>query len=70
MPKTVRPLETQLPDESWKLWEGVTTNLLAKNYNEATKIKQNIEQKQRDIAAARKSKGIECVAFYLAVVHL
>ncbi|KAG8897225.1 hypothetical protein FRB99_008355 [Tulasnella sp. 403] len=64
VPKTVRPLEQQLPNESRKLWEGVTSNLLSKNYGEATKVKQAIEQRQRDIAAQRKAKNIEFVPTY------
>ncbi|KAG8955057.1 hypothetical protein FRC03_011290 [Tulasnella sp. 419] len=64
VPKSVRPLSAQLPNESRKLWENVTSNLLSKNYNEATKHKQAIEQKQRDIAADRKAKGIEFVPTY------
>lgn len=53
----VRPLDEQDPQESRKLWDPVTTNLLAKNWNEATKQKQVIEQRQRDKAAAMKAKG-------------
>ena len=59
LPKHVRPIESQLPNESHRLWEHVTKNLLSKNYDEATRVKQAIEQKQRDDAAARKSKGEE-----------
>jgi len=64
VPKAVRPLSEQLPDESRKLWDDVTTNLLSKNYNEATRIKQAIEQKQRDLAAQRKAKGTPFVPIY------
>lgn len=53
-----------LPGESRKLWEKVTSNLLKKDYSEATKEKVTIEQKQRDEAAERKKKGTECVFFY------
>lgn len=35
--------------------------LLSKNYGEATKQKQIIEQAQRDRAEERKAKGEECV---------
>jgi oxysterol-binding protein-related protein 9/10/11 len=59
IPKMVRPLERQLPHESRKLWEGVTSRLLRKEFGEATKEKVMIEQKQRDEAAERKRKGIE-----------
>ncbi|CAE6442117.1 unnamed protein product [Rhizoctonia solani] len=64
LPKQVRPVEEQLPNESHRLWEHVTKNLLSKNYNEATRVKQNIEQKQRDDAAARKAKNEEFVPVY------
>lgn len=59
IPKLVRPLEEQEEHESRRLWEPVTQNLLAKNWGEATKQKQVIEQKQRDIAAKRKAEGQE-----------
>jgi oxysterol-binding protein-related protein 9/10/11 len=55
--KTVRPLNEQKSNESRKLWDGVTNALLKKEYSEATKIKQAIEQTQRDITAQRKRKG-------------
>jgi oxysterol-binding protein-related protein 9/10/11 len=59
--KSVRPLEKQLPTESRKLWQDVTSRLLNKEYGEATKYKQAIEQKQRDDAAERKKNGVELV---------
>ena len=61
IPKTVRPMGSQLPTESRKLWDSVTSRLLRKEYSEATKFKQAIEQKQRDDAAERCNKGVECV---------
>jgi len=64
VPKTVRPLEKQLPDESRKLWEGVTSKLLEKEFGDATKEKVRIEQKQRDDAAERKRKGAEFIPKY------
>lgn len=57
IPKLVRPLEEQEGHESRRLWEPVTTNLLAKSWGEATKQKQAIEQRQRDIAAKLKAEG-------------
>lgn len=59
VPKSVRPLEKQLPQESRKLWVQVTDNLLKKEFSEATKHKIAIEQKQRDDAAERKKKDVE-----------
>ncbi|KAF5383276.1 hypothetical protein D9615_005046 [Tricholomella constricta] len=64
VPKTVRPLEKQLPHESRKLWVSVTDNLVKKEFSEATKEKVAIEQKQRDEAAERKRKGVEFVPRY------
>ncbi|ORY30228.1 hypothetical protein BCR39DRAFT_564947 [Naematelia encephala] len=56
IPKHVRPLEEQEPEESRKLWDPVTQALLAKRWNDATQQKQIIEQKQREKAAQRKAK--------------
>ncbi|KIK36980.1 hypothetical protein CY34DRAFT_484105 [Suillus luteus UH-Slu-Lm8-n1] len=64
VPKKVRPLERQLPNESRKLWDAVTTRLLAKEYGEATKAKLAIEQKQRDEAGERKKKGAQFIPQY------
>ncbi|KAI5453583.1 hypothetical protein NCC49_005408 [Naganishia albida] len=58
-PRSVRPLAEQEERESRRLWDPVTTNMLSKNWNEATKQKQVIEQRQRDLATERKQKGIE-----------
>lgn len=57
VPKRVRSLEKQLPNESRHLWDCVTTRLLAKEYGDATKHKLAIEQRQRDQAAERKRTG-------------
>ncbi|KAH9913754.1 hypothetical protein B0H21DRAFT_376695 [Amylocystis lapponica] len=64
IPKAVRSLEKQLPDESRKLWENVTSKLLSKEYGEATKHKLTIEQRQRDEAAERKRKGVQFTPKY------
>ncbi|CDO75437.1 hypothetical protein BN946_scf184693.g6 [Trametes cinnabarina] len=64
VPKVVRPLEKQLPNESRKLWENVTSRLLRKEYSEATKHKLAIEQKQRDDAAERKRRGTQFIPRY------
>ncbi|KAJ3866359.1 hypothetical protein EV359DRAFT_36875 [Lentinula novae-zelandiae] len=64
VPKQVRPLEKQLPTESRKLWEGVTSRLMKKDFSEATKEKVVIEQKQRDEATERKKKGVSFVPQY------
>ncbi|KAI5121130.1 hypothetical protein M0805_002802 [Coniferiporia weirii] len=64
VPKRVRPLEMQHAYESRRLWEGVTSRLLAKEYSEATRNKHTIEQRQRDRAAERKKKGEEHVPVF------
>jgi len=64
IPKSVRPLEKQLPTESRKLWQEVTSRLLKKDYGEATRLKQAIEQKQRDDAAERKRNSVEFIPKY------
>ncbi|KAJ3565237.1 hypothetical protein NP233_g7764 [Leucocoprinus birnbaumii] len=64
IPKEVRPLEKQMANESRKLWQNVTSNLMKKEYSEATKEKIAIEQRQRDAAAERKRKGVEFIPKY------
>jgi hypothetical protein len=61
VPKSVRPISKQMPTESRRLWDSVTSRLLRKEYGEATRAKHVIEQRQRDEAAERKRRGIECV---------
>ncbi|KAJ8087640.1 hypothetical protein PM082_006473 [Marasmius tenuissimus] len=61
VPKQVRELERQGEKESRKLWDGVTSRLLKKEFSEATREKIEIEQRQRDEAAERKKKGVEFV---------
>jgi hypothetical protein len=58
-PKVVPPMEQQLPNESRKFWDDVTTAILNKQYSLATQHKTQIEERQRKYAAERKAKGIE-----------
>lgn len=57
VPKQVRPIDEQHEKESRKMWDPVTKNMIAKNWSEATKQKQIIEQKQRDRALELKKSG-------------
>ncbi len=57
IPKVVRPLNEQHEMESRRMWDPVTQNLVKKEWNEATKQKQIIEQRQRDRATALKAAG-------------
>jgi len=57
LPKTVKPQEKQTEMESRKFWSSLTSLIKAKNFPEATKVKQAIEQHQRDLSAKRKSSN-------------
>jgi hypothetical protein len=57
--KIVPPEELQLRNESRKFWSEVTTAILEKQYSQATKLKQDIEERQRGKAAERRAKNEE-----------
>ncbi|KAJ4412702.1 hypothetical protein N0V91_000464 [Didymella pomorum] len=59
VPKVVPPMEEQLPNESLKFWEGVTNAIVGRQYNQATSLKTEIEEKQRQKAAERKESNKE-----------
>lgn len=55
--KTVPPEEDQLSNESRKFWSGVTEAIMDKRYSQATKLKQDIEERQRQKAAERQKNN-------------
>ncbi|RUS19829.1 putative oxysterol-binding protein [Endogone sp. FLAS-F59071] len=57
IPKTVAPIEHQGEFESRKVWQSVTMAIHAKDYSRATKSKIAIEERQRQRAAERKTRG-------------
>ncbi|KAF4768903.1 hypothetical protein N7455_008492 [Penicillium solitum] len=57
--KDLPPSEEQLSNESLKFWSGVTDAIVEKQFNQATKLKQDIEERQRQRAAERIEKGSE-----------
>lgn len=57
--KVVPPMEDQLPNESRKFWDKVTTAIKSKQYSLATQFKHEIEDRQRAKAAERKARGAE-----------
>ncbi|KAL3446814.1 hypothetical protein BJX65DRAFT_109621 [Aspergillus insuetus] len=57
--KSLPPEETQLSNESRKFWSEVTEAILDKKYSQATKLKQEIEERQREKAAERQAKNEE-----------
>ena len=56
VPKVVAPLEEQDELETQKVWNEVTQALLSKEWGNATKAKQVVEQAQRVKAEERKKK--------------
>lgn len=56
VPKIVPPPEEQLDNESRKLWQDVSQAIHDKKFGDATRIKQDIEQLQRDKAAQREKE--------------
>lgn len=57
--KILPPDEKQLSNESLKFWSGVTMAIQDKQFTQATKLKQEIEERQRQRAAERKESAVE-----------
>ena len=53
----VPPESEQLTNESRRFWHGVTEAILEKRFAEATKLKQELEEGQRERAAGRKTQN-------------
>jgi hypothetical protein len=56
VPKIIPPEDDQLPNESRKFWSGVTQAILDKQYGQATTLKQELEERQRQKATERQKK--------------
>ncbi|MCJ1471625.1 hypothetical protein MMC13_000265 [Lambiella insularis] len=59
VPKIIPPESEQLPNESLRFWRDVTHAIMNKQYAAATKLKTELEERQRDKAAARKAQNEE-----------
>ncbi|KAL8658953.1 MAG: hypothetical protein Q9226_000691 [Calogaya cf. arnoldii] len=59
IPKIIPPENQQLTNESRRFWHGVTEAILTKQYGQATKVKQDLEERQREKANSRKDQGSE-----------
>lgn len=59
IPKIIPPETQQLSNESRRFWHGVTEAILTKQYGQATKVKQELEERQREKATSRKEQGSE-----------
>ncbi|KAA8645515.1 putative oxysterol binding protein (Orp8) [Aspergillus tanneri] len=57
VPKTVPSNDNQLSNESRKFWSKVTEAILDKKYGQATRFKQEIEERQRQKAAERQARN-------------
>lgn len=58
-PPRVRPIEHQDERESQRLWEKTARAIKERNHEVATDEKTNIEDRQREEAAARAQEGVD-----------
>lgn len=56
IPKSVPPTADQLSNESLRLWGAVTQAIQTKQWSQATRLKQELEEKQRERAARRTER--------------
>ncbi|KOS18173.1 Oxysterol-binding protein-like protein 1 [Escovopsis weberi] len=56
-PKVLPPQEDMLPNESLRLWSGVTDAIHAKQYSKATEVKVELEEAQRERARQREKNN-------------
>ncbi|KAL8713952.1 MAG: hypothetical protein Q9220_002098 [cf. Caloplaca sp. 1 TL-2023] len=56
IPKIIPPENQQLANESRRFWHGVTDAIINKQYGQATKVKQELEERQREKATERKGQ--------------
>ncbi|KAL8975626.1 MAG: hypothetical protein Q9197_000176 [Variospora fuerteventurae] len=59
VPKIIPPENEQLTTESRRFWHDVTDAILNKQYGQATRLKQELEERQREKATARKDQDFE-----------
>ena len=59
VPKVIPPEAAQLPNESRRFWRDVTAAITARDFGRATKLKQAIEQRQREKAEQRRVTNAE-----------
>ncbi|KAF3105484.1 hypothetical protein TWF103_006560 [Orbilia oligospora] len=65
--KFVPSNDDQLDNESRKMWQKVTDAILSKNFNEATRLKVEIEDQKRREAAERDAQNSTFVPQYFVV---
>ena len=57
VPKNVPPEKDQLPNESRQFWGDVTNAIHARQYGQATRLKHDLEEHQRQKATRRKERN-------------
>ncbi|KAI4208694.1 MAG: hypothetical protein LQ348_000015 [Seirophora lacunosa] len=57
--KIIPPENQQLSTESRRFWHGVTDAIINKQYGQATRLKQELEERQREKATERKDQDFE-----------
>ncbi|KAL8960670.1 MAG: hypothetical protein Q9193_002667 [Seirophora villosa] len=57
--KIIPPENQQLSTESRRFWHGVTDAIISKQYGQATRLKQELEERQREKATERKDQDFE-----------
>ena len=57
--KLIPPEDHQLPNESRRFWHNVTQAILDKRWGQATKLKQELEEEQRQKTKKREQLGKE-----------
>jgi hypothetical protein len=59
VPKICPPPEDQLPNESRRFWSDVTEAITNKQFAKATDLKTQLEERQRERAAERKTQNLD-----------
>lgn len=57
VPKLTPPSDLQASNESRMVWKAVTDAINRKDYGEATRLKVEVEERQRQLAKERESRG-------------
>ncbi|KAL2752159.1 hypothetical protein ACRALDRAFT_1066215 [Sodiomyces alcalophilus JCM 7366] len=57
-PKIIPPREMQRENESLTLWSGVSEAIISKQFGKATQVKQELEERQRELARERERTGV------------
>lgn len=59
LPKLIPPEDSQLENESHRFWAPLTEAITSKQWSQASNVKYEIEERQRQKAADRKERSVE-----------